>query len=49
MRFRRRRVAWQVLGEDFKDHIFRFQILDEAGDYGREWSDELADILSRED
>jgi adenine-specific DNA-methyltransferase len=35
--------------EGFKDHIFRFQILDEAQPYGRDWSDELAEILSRED
>ena len=41
-----REVTWQQLGEDFKDHIFRFQILDEAQQHGRDWSDELADILS---
>ncbi len=28
------RVSWQQLGEGFKDHVFRFQILDEAQDYG---------------
>jgi type III restriction enzyme len=40
------RVTWQQLGEDFKDHVFRFQILDEAGDHGRDWSDELAQIIA---
>jgi len=39
-------VTWQQLGEDFKDHIFRFQILDEAQPYGRDWKDELSSILS---
>lgn len=38
-------VTWQQLGEDFKDHIFRFQILDEAQSHGRDWSDALAEIL----
>ena len=41
-----RRVTWQQLGEPFKDHVCRFQILDEAQDYGRDWSDELKRILS---
>ena len=44
-----RRVSWQQLGADFKDHIFRFQILDEAHDHGREWQDALKEILSAED
>jgi type III restriction enzyme len=39
------RVPWQQLGDDFKDHQFRFQILDEAGPHGRDWSDELSDLL----
>ena len=43
-----RKVSWQQLGADFKDHIFRFQILDEAHDHGRDWSDELKEILSAE-
>jgi len=41
-----KRVTWQQLGEDFKDHQFRFQVLDEAQDLGRDWQDELKDILS---
>jgi hypothetical protein len=36
----------QQTGEDFKDHIFRFQILDEAAEYGRDWHDVLTDVLS---
>lgn len=43
-----REVTWQQLGEDFKDHIFRFQILDEAQQLGRDWRDELADLLDAE-
>lgn len=36
-----RKVAWQKLAEDFADHRFRFQILDE-GDYAdRDWRDDL--------
>ncbi len=42
-------VTWQQLGEDFKDHIFRFQILDEAGLHGRDWSDELRSLLAGAD
>lgn len=39
-------VSWQQLGEPFKDHVFRFQILDEAQAHGRDWKDELQSILS---
>jgi len=39
-------VTWQQLGPEFKDHVFRFQILDEVQDYGRDWRDELRDMLS---
>jgi len=42
------RVTWQKLGAEFKDHIFRFQILDEAQDGGRDWKDELRGILAAE-
>lgn len=42
-------VTWQQLGEDFKDHVFRFQILDQAQDHGRDWSDALAEVLSDQD
>ena len=41
-----RKVSWQELGEDFADHQFRFQILDQAQEHGRDWSDALADMLS---
>jgi type III restriction enzyme len=40
-----KQVTWQQLGEDFKDHVFRFQVLDEARDFGRDWKDELHDML----
>jgi type III restriction enzyme len=30
-----RQVTWQQLGEDFEDHIFRFQILDAERDLAR--------------
>jgi len=38
-------VTWQQLGEDFKDHIFRFQILDESAELGRDWQDVLTEVL----
>jgi hypothetical protein len=40
-----KQVSWQQLGEDFKDHVFRFQVLDQASDFGRDWKDELHDML----
>lgn len=40
-------VTWQQLGEEFKDHKFRFQILDEAQLHGRDWRDELGKILQQ--
>ena len=43
-----KKVTWQQLAEDFKDHLFRFQILDEAQEYGRDWKDELRDVLAFE-
>ena len=36
-----KKVTWQQLGEDFKDHVFRFQILDKAQEHRRDWKDEL--------
>ncbi len=42
-------VTWQQLGEDFKDHIFRFQILDEAQPHGSDWSNALKEILNAAD
>jgi len=44
-----KKVTWQQLGEDFKDHVFRFQILDEAQDLGRDWRDELRQLLASEE
>jgi len=41
-----KKVSWQKLGEDFKDHVFRFQILDEAQELGRDWKDELQELLA---
>ncbi len=41
-----KKVTWQQLGEGFKDHLFRFQILDEAQPDGRDWKDELCEILA---
>lgn len=43
-----KRVSWHQLGADFKDHTFRFRILDQEGQHGRDWKDELADLLSSE-
>ncbi len=43
------RVTWQELGSEFKDHIFRFQVLDESQPHGREWKDELLDLLSADE
>jgi type III restriction enzyme len=40
-----RKVSWRKLGEDFQDHVFRFQILDQAQEYGRTWEDELVELL----
>ena len=39
------RITWQELGSEFKDHIFRFQVLDEQQPQGREWKDELFTLL----
>lgn len=41
-----RQVTWQQLGEDFEDHIFRFQILDERQEFGRDWQDELREVVT---
>lgn len=41
-----KKVTWQKLGEGFADHVFRFQILDQAQLGGRDWSDELRRILA---
>lgn len=41
-----RKVPWQQLGNDFQEHVFRFQVLDEAQEFGRDWSDELRDLLA---
>jgi type III restriction enzyme len=44
-----RKVLWQKLGEEFDNHQFRFQILDE-GDYtDRDWRHELKQLLDEAD
>lgn len=40
-----RQVSWQQLGEDFKDHVFRFRILGERGEQRRDWQDEVRELL----
>jgi type III restriction enzyme len=40
-----RSVSWQELGEDFQNHQFRFQILDEGQYADRDWRDELNRLL----
>jgi type III restriction enzyme len=40
------KLTWQELGTEFKDHVFRFQVLDEAQEDGREWSDALREKLA---
>jgi len=41
-----KRVTWQKLGEEFKEHHFCFHVLDEAQEQGRDWKDELKTILA---
>ncbi|MFG0242001.1 MAG: DEAD/DEAH box helicase [Phycisphaerales bacterium JB054] len=41
-----KRVSWQQLGEDFKNHQFRFQVLSQAQIDGQEWEDELRSLLA---
>jgi type III restriction enzyme len=41
-----KRVSWQKLGEDFKNHVFRFQILDETSEHGHDWQDKLKELLA---
>jgi type III restriction enzyme len=43
-----KKVTWQQLGEGFKDHLFRFQILDEAQQHGVDWQDKLRTVLAAE-
>jgi type III restriction enzyme len=43
-----KKVTWQKLGEGFADHVFRFQILDEAQPHGRDWHDELRVLLAEQ-
>jgi type III restriction enzyme len=39
------KVPWQKLGEEFAEHTFRFQVLDE-GDYAdRDWKEKLQQLL----
>lgn len=36
-----RRVSWQKLGKDFKDHRFRVQVLDQGEYRDKDWKDEI--------
>jgi type III restriction enzyme len=40
-----RKVKWQELGEEFDDHQFRFQILDEGEYTDRNWREDLKRLL----
>ena len=40
-----RRVSWQQLGEEFAEHTFRFQVLDEGEYVDRSWRQELDRLL----
>jgi type III restriction enzyme len=44
-----KRVTWHQLGKPFKDHVFTFEILDEAQEYGRTWRDEIEELLAQDD
>lgn len=44
-----RKVKWQQLGEEFEDHRFRFQVLDEGEYRDRDWRDELKRMLVGQD
>lgn len=39
------RVPWQKLGEEFENHTFRFQVLDEGEYADRDWRGELQRLL----
>jgi hypothetical protein len=41
------KVPWQKLGEEFENHQFRFQILDEGEYADKDWRDELRRLLDR--
>jgi type III restriction enzyme len=41
-----KKVTWQQLAADFADNVFRFQILDETQDDGRDWKDQLRELLA---
>ncbi len=40
-----RKVPWQKLAEEFDNHQFRFQILDEGEYADRDWRDDLRKLL----
>ena len=40
-----RKVKWQELGQEFEDHRFRFQVLDEGEYADRDWREELKRLL----
>jgi len=43
------KVPWQKLGEEFENHQFRFQILDEGEYADKDWRDELRRLLENRD
>jgi type III restriction enzyme len=42
-------IAWQQLGGEFKDGVFRFQVLDEKAMAGGTWKDQLLTLLAEGD
>ena len=38
-------MTWQELGEDFAQHKFRFQVLDQGEYADRDWRDDLQKML----
>ena len=42
-----RKVLWQKLAEEFENHKFRFQILDEGEYADRDWREDLKAMLER--
>jgi type III restriction enzyme len=41
-----RKVSWQQLAEEFADHTFRFQVLDEGEYADRDWREDLKKMLN---
>jgi len=42
------KVTWQQLAEDFAEHEFRFQVLDQSGEAGQEWREILRRVVADE-